>query len=99
MYRTAQAAANTEPERKLVWDWSQVNNLRFGKYTAKLVAVYNDGQRDVPIQTELTFWIIPWRILIAALVVTALLLLGLWTLIRRVIKPFKHKKRYAHTKS
>ncbi len=57
----------------LVWDWSKLTDFRIGPYTAKLVAVYNDGQRDVPIEKEISFWVLPWRtMLIIGVAVAAL---------------------------
>lgn len=56
--------------QQIKWDWSKLTNFRIGPYTAKLVAVYNDGIRDIPIEREVTFWVIPWRtILILAAVI------------------------------
>lgn len=74
---------NGKEHRKLVWDWSQLSNLRIGRYTAKLVAVYNDGQRDIPLQGELTFWVIPWKLLGVLFILTALTLFGAWSLFRK----------------
>jgi hypothetical protein len=61
------------PKKTEVWDWSKLSHLRIGPYTAKLVAVYNDGQRDVPLQRETTFWVFPWRVFLLAIVVIVLL--------------------------
>jgi ABC-type glycerol-3-phosphate transport system permease component len=41
--------------------------LRFGKYTAKMLLVFDDGARDVPIEGVVSFWVIPWRLFIAAI--------------------------------
>jgi hypothetical protein len=59
----------------LFFDWNNLTNFRFGMYTAKVVAVYNDGQRDIPITREVTFWVIPYRTI--ALIVIILIALGL----------------------
>jgi hypothetical protein len=50
-------------ERSLKWDFSHANRLRFGHYTAHLVMVYDNGQRDVPMEASLSFWVIPWRLI------------------------------------
>jgi hypothetical protein len=68
--------ADESSNQQLQWDWSKIANFRIGPYTAKLVAIYNDGERDVPIEREVTFWVIPWRaILIIAAVIGILLYL------------------------
>jgi hypothetical protein len=68
--------ADGQQKQDLIWDWSKLTDFRIGPYTAKLVAIYNDGQRDVPIEREVTFWVIPWRsilILIAVISIIAYL--------------------------
>ena len=47
----------------LQWDFSQVPKLRFGKYTASLVLIYDDGQRDIPLESKVSFWVVPWRLI------------------------------------
>ncbi len=54
--------------RELNWDISNLKNLRFGHYSAHITAVYFDGTRDVPIDGEVSFWVVPWRILIVGLI-------------------------------
>jgi len=78
---------------RLVWDWGKVANLRIGKYTAKLVAVYNDGKRDVPIEQEVSFWVIPWKILIGITLVVLLVLFSIGSLIWRIVKFGRKKAR------
>jgi hypothetical protein len=48
---------------KLKWDFKDASKLRFGKYTAKMLLVYDDGQRDVPLEATVSFWIVPWRVI------------------------------------
>ena len=81
---------NGNEDKELQWNWDNLAHFRFGHYTAKLVAVYNDGTRDIPIVSEVSFWIIPWRILLGALVVIVIIGFGLWSIIKRVTH---HTKR------
>lgn len=97
-YQTVKDADNTTPKKRLVWDWSKVTSLRVGKYTAKLVAVYNDGRRDIPIQTEVSFWVIPWRILIGLGVFGLILAFGIWSMVRSFIRTIRKNKKHAHFK-
>jgi hypothetical protein len=71
------------PKKTLSWNISQVSKLRFGHYTAKLALVYNDGQRDIPISGELSFWVIPWRLIIGLVVVLAFMAIGFWSTFRK----------------
>ena len=63
----------------LQWDFTQANKFRFGKYYAKMVFVYNNGQRDVPISAVVSFWVIPWKLGIIVLLVVGLCMFGLYS--------------------
>lgn len=86
-------AADGSTKQKLSWNWSKVSELRIGRYTAQLVAVYNDGQHDIPIRGEIQFWVIPWKIIIVLVIVLLLVLLGVWSLVRKIISLVKRGKR------
>jgi len=75
-----------QPVKKLKWDFTKVTKLRWGKYTANMLLVYDDGQKDVPIEGKLSFWVIPWRLIGGGLLISLLLLRGLWSIMS---KPFK----------
>ncbi len=77
------------PKRTLKWDLSQTGRLRFGKYTATALMVYDDGQRDVPIEAVLTFWVIPWRIIGVGLVVLGLIGVGVFVILRKLFRAGK----------
>ena len=84
---------------RVVWDWKNASNFRFGKYTAKLVAVYNDGKRDVPIQSEVSFWVLPWKMLLIVFVVLLLLIIGVVTVIKKAGSVTKNVRGRSRTKS
>jgi hypothetical protein len=65
--------------KQLKWDFTQVPKLRMGHYTAKLFLVYDNGSRDVPVQAEVSFWVIPWRLFGVLIVVLVLVGIGLWS--------------------
>lgn len=70
----------------LNWNFDHLSHFRIGRYTAKIVAVYNDGTRDVPITREVSFWVIPWKAILLILVVIAALVMLLSLYIRRRTK-------------
>lgn len=72
-----------KPQTYLKWDFSHANRLRFGHYTAHLVMVYNDGQRDVPVEASVKFWVVPWRVLAGLLVVGIFVGIGVWSTFRK----------------
>lgn len=81
--------------RELNWDKFSISKLRFGKYDAKLVMVYDDGKGDVSVESKLSFWVVPWRVIAVIAVVGLLVLAGLWaTLLRPIVE--RAKKNRSH---
>ncbi|HMI09729.1 MAG TPA: hypothetical protein VK497_05035 [Candidatus Saccharimonadales bacterium] len=83
----------TDASKKVDWNWSNLSNIRVGHYTAKVVAIYNDGQRDIPITGEAGFWVIPWKILAGLLLFILLLVAGIWSLTSKILKFSRPKHR------
>lgn len=74
----------SNPKYSLKWDFSKANRLRIGHYTAHLLMVYDNGQRDVPLEANLSFWVIPWKLILIGLIILALIIFGLWSGLRRL---------------
>lgn len=72
------------PVTELKWDWNDASKLRFGKYTAKLLLIYDDGTHDVPIEGQLTFWVVPWRIVIALIVIALFFFIGIRSTLQKI---------------
>ncbi|MDN5275061.1 MAG: exported protein of unknown function [Candidatus Saccharibacteria bacterium] len=89
-------AVDGTTKQELSWNWNNLSRIPIGRYTAKVVAIYNDGQRDVPIVGEVSFWVIPWKLLLGLLVVMVLVGAGLWTFIRSILHM---KKKHMHFRS
>ncbi len=68
-----------KPVKSLNWNFAHANRLRFGHYTAHLVMAYDNGTRDVPIEGEVSFWVVPWKILPFIILAIVLIGIGLWT--------------------
>ncbi len=81
---------NGQAEKVLSWKLSQLKNIRIGKYTAHLTMVYDDGQRDVPLDAQVDFWVIPWRAL-ALIVGLPMLIVGI--IIYLFISRWRYKNR------
>jgi hypothetical protein len=86
-----ETSADGKTKGALKWDFSKVQKLRFGRYTAHLVAVYDDGQRDVPIEAEVAFWVIPWRILGVILLILLIIGAGIWGIGRVLWRAIRRK--------
>jgi len=61
----------------LTWNFENASKLRFGKYTAKMLLVYDDGTRDIPIEGTVSFWVMPWRLFGAALFIALFFFIGM----------------------
>jgi len=79
----------------LHWDWRKLGDIRFGKYVAKAVVIYNDGQRDIPLVASYSFWVIPWKLLLGAAVVVGLIVTGVVAWGRIIVRGTKKVRRYA----
>lgn len=84
-------AEGSKTVRILKWNFGDLQKLRFGKYTANLVAVYDDGQRDVPVEATVSFWVIPWRLLGGLLLIILLVGFGIWALLRFIWKNIRRQ--------
>lgn len=91
VYVTSQDAANAAPQPHLTWNWRNVH-IRIGRYVARFVVVYDDGHRDVPVEAETSFWVLPWKLLLGALIVVVIVLIGLAVSVRFVYRVFKRNR-------
>jgi hypothetical protein len=74
------------PVRQLKWDFSHANRLRIGHYTAHLLLTYDNGSRDVPVEAEVSFWVVPWKAILAFIgLIVALWQLHRWS-VRRAVR-------------
>jgi hypothetical protein len=84
------------PIQQLDWNFSKTNKLRFGKYYAHLTLIYDNGTKDVPIDAEVAFWVVPWKLLPVAVILVILIFVGLWSSLKPVFK--LGKKQLVKTK-
>ena len=66
--------------------WDSLTKMRIGKYTAKAVVVYNNGRNDVPLEAFVSFWIIPWRLILIVTLILALLIFGIKSALTNLIR-------------
>lgn len=79
-------------KKSVDWNWSNLSHIRIGRYTAKVIAIYNDGQRDIPVTGEVSFWVIPWKLLLIPLVVLILIGIGVWSITTKLISGLRSRK-------
>lgn len=61
--------AKGEIEYETSYDFSKANKFRVGRYTANLIMVYDNGERDIPIEAKISFWVIPWKIFLGVFLI------------------------------
>lgn len=81
-----------QPDRSLHWDLTKVTKLRFGRYTAQALVVYNDGTRDVPLEATTSFWVIPWTFLLIITAFILFVLAGVWFVGRHLLRRTKYRR-------
>jgi len=72
----------------LEWNFAHANRLRYGHYTAHLVLIYDNGQRDIPIEATVSFWVVPWRLIgaVFGLVILVAIPITYAVILRRKLK-------------
>jgi hypothetical protein len=91
--------ASGKPTSNVEWNWANLSHIRIGKYTAKVIAIYNDGQRDVPLEAEVSFWVFPWKVLLGLLAIVVLLGFGIWSIVGKVFGVGKRSRRMSKSMS
>jgi hypothetical protein len=72
------------PKTTLKWGALDPSKIRFGHYTAKVALAYSDGDTEVPLEGSISFWVIPWKLLLALLLIVSIFGVGLFTIARGV---------------
>lgn len=70
----------------LKWDFNKISKIRFGKYSAHMLLVYDNGTKDIPIEATTSFWVIPWRIIGILVVILSLITVGIWNIFKPLFK-------------
>jgi len=60
---------NGQPITHLTIHWDKLTHFRIGPYSAHLVLVFDNGQRDQVLEASTTFWVLPYKVIIVFLVV------------------------------
>lgn len=70
------------PKQSLTWDVSHASKFRFGHFNAKLLAVYDDGKQDVPLEATVSFWVLPWKLMLVGLLILLVVGFGIYSAVR-----------------
>ncbi len=79
---------NGKPIEKLTINWDKLTSFRIGKYTANLILVFDNGKRDVSLDSTISFWVIPYKAIIAIIIS----LIAIILVVRFVLKIYIRKQ-------
>lgn len=77
---------------QLVFHWDAVTHMRIGKYSARLLLVYDAGQRDATLEAVTTFWVFPWKLIGIIILVPIISIVGIWMIIRLYVRRLMRKQ-------
>ncbi len=91
--KTENGKALTDRNGKAVQDlkirWDKILDLRIGKYTASELLVVSGETRDTTYEAKITFTVFPWKIVLGALAVALFALVGIYSIVRTIVKKVK----------
>lgn len=83
--------SNGQPIEQLQWNSSSsFSKIRFGKYYAHLAFVFNNGITNETTDAYVTFWVIPWKLILIGIVFIAAIIVA-WKFFKKSIKAGYHK--------
>ena len=77
-----------KPQQHLVINWDRLTSFRIGRYDANLLLIFDNGTKDIPLETNLSFWVFPYKLVTGMLVGLIIIVL----LVRFVIKSYVNKE-------
>lgn len=86
--------AHGNPEKQLSWSFAKFSKVRIGQYYAKVTLIYNDGKRIIPISRVVSFWVIPWKLMLITAVILVVLVIGLLSIGRFMIRVTQKSRIY-----
>jgi hypothetical protein len=93
----AEVDSNGNPHTQFAIHWSKnITSFRFGEYYAHLTLAYNNGVRDIPLTADISFWVIPWKLLIGIGIIGLLLLVGVISVGRNIYHLIFRKRKQFH---
>lgn len=63
--------ASGNSQTQLAFNWDKLSKQYFGPYKAKLLLVYDDDGQKKNIMAEKDFWILPWKLILAIILLIA----------------------------
>jgi hypothetical protein len=79
---------NGKEMEQITINWNKLTSFRFGKYTANLILVFDNGTKDIPLESTISFWVIPYKVIIGLIIA----LLIIFFVIRRLIKSYVNRE-------
>jgi hypothetical protein len=81
-----------KPEMHLVLNWNKLTDFRIGKYDANVLLVFDNGTRDIPLEAKLSFWVIPYKLILGMIIFVVVLFFVLKFILKWYINREIHKR-------
>ena len=75
---------NGKPQTALSFHWDKVLSLKIGRYTATELIVLSTPNKDVTFQKEISFWVLPWKLIGAIILIIVFAAVGFYSTLRTV---------------
>lgn len=100
-YKNGQPVVNGKgvPVQQLKWNFSNIDKFRFGEYYARLVMVYSNGNKTVLLNGTLSFWVIPWGVILPILLIIIIIGVNVFLISRFIYRRIKSRKNTKKTKA
>ena len=83
---------NGNPKTELKIRFDKILDLRIGRYTATALAVISTANKDIPFQSEVSFFVMPWKVVIGVILFVIFASIGFFStfknIVRRILKIF-----------
>jgi hypothetical protein len=67
----------------LEFDLNRAAQFRVGRFISNVLLVYDNGERDVPIESKISFWVFPVRLVVVALLIPIVPAVLVYTAMRK----------------
>jgi len=88
---------NGKPKTTLKVRFDKILDLRIGRYTASELIVITTDKKDIPFEAQTSFWIFPWKVVLAAILFVVLAGVGFFStirnLVRKILKLFRKRQK------
>jgi hypothetical protein len=77
---------NGKPQTELKIRFDKILDLRIGQYTASEIIVLSTNNKDIPFERQITFFVFPWKVVIAIVLFVIFAGIGFFSTFRNIVR-------------